>query len=261
MDVAEAHVVVTGASSGIGEVLARTFATAGANLTLVARREERLRTLASECVGRTHVVGHDLSVPERAADWIPGAVEALGPIDVLVNNAGVEVMGPTVEQDPEDGDRCIRLNLMTPLRLTRALLPSMLERRRGTIVDIASVAGLAPLPGMTWYNATKAGLGAASESLRGELRGTGVHVVAVYPGVIPATELGERGLRRFENSRVAQFQTTGTPDELARLVLDAVENGRDRVIYPASNALARSFPAITRWLIDRIAPIPEGGDA
>jgi short-subunit dehydrogenase len=248
------HVVVTGASSGIGRAIAVRYAAGGADLTLVARRKERLEELAAEVSTKCHVVAADLSTPETATDWIAGAEKALGPIDVLVNNAGVQVIAPTAEVDVEYGEMSLRLNLLTPLRLTRAVLPSMIERGAGAIIDVASMAAIAPTPFMTYYNASKAGIAAASEALRGELRGTGVHVVTVYPGIIPSTDMGEKGLAKFEHSSMLGLQPTGTPEKLADLIHRAVERRHARVIYPRMNVFARWFPSTTRWLMDRFTP-------
>ena len=280
---ARKHAVVTGASSGIGATLARELAAHGWSITLVARREALLHTLAAElrALGaRTHVVARDLGdwsrepteggrtgsaeVPTASlanssasptTDWLAGAEAALGPIDVLVNNAGVQIIDPTVDVAPEDGEALLRLDLMAPLRLTQAVLPAMLARGAGTIVDVASMAALAPTPGMFHYNAAKAGLAAASESLRGELRGTGVHVVTVYPGVIDTTAMARAGLAKFDaSSRVLAWTPRGREDVLATLVRRAIERRRARVIYPHSGVLARWFPAATRWLLDRFTP-------
>jgi short-subunit dehydrogenase len=248
------HVVVTGASSGIGEAIARRFAETGAELTLVARRRERLEKLASTLETRCHVVQCDLADCEQAADFLPAAEEALGPVDVLVNNAGVQVIGSTATIDVEQGEQSLRVNLLSPLRLTRAVLPSMLARAQGCIVDIVSMAALAPTPGMTYYNASKAGLAAASEALRGELSGSGVHVVTVYPGIIPTTAMAAEGLSRYEPSRLLGMQPTGSPGKLAALVERAVRKRQPRVIYPRMNAFARWFPGTTRWLMDGFTP-------
>jgi short-subunit dehydrogenase len=247
------HIVVTGASSGIGAALVQAFSTAGAAVTLIARRLEAMRALAGELGSPTHVARCDLSVPETCAAWIPEAIAALGPIDVLINNAGVQVIDPTHLVDVEAGERSLALNLVAPLRLTRAVLPSMLERGRGTIVNITSMAALAPTPGMTYYNASKAGLAAASEALRGELLRTPVNVVTVYPGIIQ-TDMATPGLARYGTSRALAAQPRGDALVLAQLVVGAVHRGRARVIYPRFNALARSFPGITRWVMDHFSP-------
>jgi short-subunit dehydrogenase len=248
------HVVVTGASSGIGRAVAERYAKGGAALTLVARRKDRLEALADEVATKCHVVVKDLSTPETATDWIAGAEEALGPIDVLVNNAGVQLIARTADVDVEHGEMSLRVNLLTPIRLTRAVLPSMIARGHGTIVDVASMAAIAPTPYMTYYNASKAGLAAASEALRGELAGTGVHVVTVYPGIIPTTEMGEKGLASYEHSSMLSLQPTGTTEKLAELIHRAVARKRARVIYPGLNVFARWFPGTTRWMMDRFTP-------
>ncbi|MCB9749163.1 MAG: SDR family NAD(P)-dependent oxidoreductase [Myxococcales bacterium] len=246
------HVAVTGASTGIGEAIARELASAGASVTLVARRRARLEQLAGE-LPRAHVVTRDLADLTQAADWIDEAERALGPIDVLINNAGVQIIGATADGDVEDGERLLRLNVFTPLRLVRALLPAMLARRSGVLVNVASMAALAPTPGMTYYNASKAGIAAASEALRGELRGSGVHVVTVYPGII-LTDMGEKGLQKYESSLALRLQPKGDARALARRIRDAIERRRPRVIYPRMNALARWFPGTTRLVMDALTP-------
>lgn len=250
------HIAITGASSGIGAALARELATIpGARLTLVARRRPLLEALAASLPGAAaRVLQHDLADPARAAGWIAAAEAANGPIDVLVNNAGVQVVGPTASIDVEKAEEMLRVDLHSPLRLTRAVLPAMLARRSGVIVDVSSMAALAPTPGMTWYNAAKAGLAAASEALRGELRGTGVHVVTVYPGVIAETDMAQAALQKYARSRMVSAQPVGTAAGLAVLVRAAIEKRQPRVIYPRVNTLARHFPAATRWLLDRFTP-------
>jgi short-subunit dehydrogenase len=245
------HVAVTGASSGIGEAIVREFSDAGASVTLVARRKDLLERVASTLKGPSYTCSVDLLDHVHAARWIPDAEARLGPIDVLVNNAGMQIVGPIEQTSPEQGEDVLKLDLLTPLRLTQAVLPAMLARGSGTIVDIASMAALAPTPGMHHYNAAKGGIAAASEALRGELRGTGVHVVTVYPGPVD-TPMAEASFKKYGES--ARGMPTGTPAGLARLIRLAVEKKRPRVIYPRIYAVSRHFPALTRLLIDRLTP-------
>jgi short-subunit dehydrogenase len=240
------HVVITGASAGIGEALAREYAAAGAKLTLVARRQERLEAISRSLASAVHVVAADLSEPETCADWLPEAEGLQGPVDVLINNAGVQHIEPTAAMDVEAGEWLLKLNVFTPLRLTRAVLPGMIERRSGTLVNIASMAALAPTAGMTYYNTSKGGL-------RGELRGSGVGVLTVYPGII-MTDMGEKGLQKYEESFALRLQPRGDAATLARLVRSAQERDRPRLIYPRLNISARHFPGITRWLMNRVTP-------
>lgn len=247
------HIVITGASSGIGAAYARAFAAAGHTLTLVARRRELLEKLATELPTRTFVLERDLSKLDHVAEVIALAENELGPIDVLVNNAGVQVVGPTTAMDVAECERLLDVDLKAPLRLTLAALPGMLARRHGTIVDVASMAALAPTPGMTYYNAAKAGLAAASEALRGELRGSGVHVVTVYPGIIASTEMAQAAMHTYADSKILPY-LGGTERVLAALTLRAIERRHARVIYPRFGALARWFPGVTRWVMDRSTP-------
>lgn len=247
------HVVITGASVGIGEALARAFAAKGASLTLVARRKDRLDALAKELACKTFVHEADLSDPARAVEFLAPAEEALGPVSVLVNNAGVQHIEAAELADVDAGEMLLRLNLATPLRLVRAVLPGMIARQQGTIVDIASMAAITPMPGMYYYNASKGALANASEGLRGELRGTGVHVLTVYPGPVD-TDMGRRGYEKYEPSLSARLSPVGTAEGLARLVVRGVERKKARIVYPRSYAVALLFPRIARWVTARFSP-------
>jgi short-subunit dehydrogenase len=247
------HVAITGASSGIGEGLVRKYLARNASVTLVARRRELLEKLV---VGQAHahMAIVDLSKPELATSWVDEAEQRLGPIDVLINNAGQQIVEAFVGTSWERAERMLLLDLHTPLRLSQYVARRMVERRRGCIVDIASMAALAPTPGMAFYNAAKAGLAAASESLRHELRPFGVHVVTVYPGPV-ATDLEVAGRAAYEQTLATKYlMQTGTVEELARLIIRAVEEERPRVIYPAYFVLARHLPGPTRWLLDLVTP-------
>lgn len=253
------HVLITGASSGIGEALAREFAAHGSDLSLAARRREILEALKGELEGKhrvkVHLVQVDLSDPTQAEGTLADAERALGPVDVLINNAGQQVVERIERTDVEKAESTVRLNLLTPLRLWRAVLPQMLARKSGTIVDVASMAGLAPTPFMAWYNAGKAGLGGASEALRGELRKTGVHVVTVYPGPVD-TPLARAAVAKYGDKTLASQAPMGTTDVLARMIWKAVQKKQARVIYPRFYALSRHFPNLTRFLLDRLTPAP-----
>jgi short-subunit dehydrogenase len=249
------HVVITGASSGIGAALAREAARRGAKLTLVARRHELLHEVAAGCRhdgDGCQVIVRDLVEPPPE-DWLDGAEAALGPVDVLVNNAGMENTGPTVASDIAVGERVLRLNLVTPLVIIRRMLPK-LARRGGAIVNVASVAALAPTPQQTWYGASKAGLAAFSESLRGELRGTGVDVLTVYPGPV-TTPMAEAAYAALGGRRGAlAFAPEGRPEVLARRTWNALARRRARLVYPRFYSVARWFPSLARWLVDELAP-------
>jgi short-subunit dehydrogenase len=247
------HVAITGASSGIGAALARELAHGANTITLVARRRPLLEELARSLGTGTHVAVVDLTDVARCCDWIRDAEAALGPIDVLVNNAGSTLVRRFIDTAPDDADRMLRLDLITPLRLTRAVLPGMLARGRGTIVDVCSAAAFAALLGTTYYAAAKAGLAAASEVLRGELRGTGVHVVTVYPGPI-RTAMSKQAFDSYDDHWTKRLVAEASPEKLAQKIRHAIERRRPRVVFPGSLAAARHLPDTARWVLDRLSP-------
>lgn len=247
------HVVVTGASSGIGEAIAREYLARGAKVTLVARRKAQLEKIAAAGADRAHVVVADLADPDAAWAWLDEAETALGPIDVLVNNAGVQIVKHAHETDWAAAERMMRLDLLVPMRLATLVLRRMIPRRRGTIVDVASMAALAPTPGMYFYNAAKGGLAAASESLRAEVKPHGIHVVTVYPGPV-TSELEAAGRAAYADSATTRNVPTGSPEVLARMIADAVQKRKPRVVYPRVYNVSRYFPGATRFALDRLTP-------
>jgi short-subunit dehydrogenase len=251
------HVAITGASSGIGEALVRAFAKSGAKLTLVARRRELLEKLDAETGGGACIVAQDLSDPTNATEWIAAAERRHGPIDVLVNNAGMENIGLAATSDPAEGVKLLNLNLVSPLLITRALLPRIIARKSGTIVQVASVAALAAPPGQSWYGASKAGLAMFAETLRPELKGTGVHTLCVYPGPVK-TAMGDAAFEKYGGrSGAAGRAPEGTAEELARLVVRAVAKRQARVIYPRFYGLTWWLPWLARAITYRMSPLPK----
>jgi short-subunit dehydrogenase len=254
------HVAVTGASSGIGEAIARAFARAGHDVTLVARRKDVLERVAASLGGRTHVAAHDLVDPTRAADWIPEAEAALGPIDVLVSNAGFMTLGEVARFDPDEADRLVAINMLTPLRLIRAVVPGMIARKRGAIVNVTSIAAFVSMHGWAYQAASKAGSAMFSEALRSELAGTGVDVLTVYPGLTD-TPMAQSGLDTYGGRGLAAMMPLGDAETLARRVVAAVKARRRRLVYPRYYALTGLFPRIARWFADRFAPRLRGDEA
>jgi short-subunit dehydrogenase len=251
------HALITGASKGIGAALARELAAHGARVTLVARSRDKLEALAAELPTPSHVVAEDLARLDRATAWLPQAEAALGPVDVLINNAGLHIAAPTHGVSADDAERLLAVNLLAPLRLTRAVLGGMRARGSGTIVDVTSVAAFAPLPSTYDYSASKAGLAAASESLRGELRGTGVHVVTVYPGPV-RTEMGVAAQKKLGDGLTSRLMPWGTPEGLAKRVRRAIARRRKRVIYPWCYTITRHLPGVTQWSLELFSPVARG---
>ena len=184
-------VAVTGASSGIGEATALACAGAGAAVALAARRKERIEELARQIVqqgGRAIAVQTDVGEEQQARSFVEQAHAELGRLDVLVNNAGVMLLGPIENAPTEEWRRMIHANLFGVLYCTHAALPLMREQGTGHIVNVSSVAGRIARQGSGVYNLTKFGVGAFSESLRQEGVAIGVRVTTIEPGAV-ATEL------------------------------------------------------------------------
>ncbi len=178
--------LVTGASSGIGQVIATQLAERGCKVVLAARRKDRIDAMA-EAIGRNaFACTIDLRDGE-AIDRLPNDLpEQFRSIDVLINNAGSDVGGrlPFVERSASDWDGMIDTNLRAVFRITRALLPGMLQRGRGDIVNVGSISGVRSYPNVTAYGATKAAIHMFSENLRSELAGSGVRLFEVLPGPV-----------------------------------------------------------------------------
>jgi hypothetical protein len=241
--------LVTGASSGIGEQIARQLAERGHGLVLVARRAPLLEALAQELRDahgvRVEVVPTDLTDPAAIAGLV-ARVDDLGlTVDVLVNNAGFGIYGSFATSSLERELEQIDLLVSAVVRLNAAYLPQMLERDRGTIVNVSSTAGLQPLPGNGTYSASKVFVLHHSEALTEEVRGTGVTVTAVCPGPVRS------GFQEASDPLFAD-QLPGfvwaTPERVARDAIRAADRGR-RMVIPGGLAVRAFFG------LNRITPV------
>lgn len=181
----EQTVLITGASAGIGEATARRFYGAGHKVILVARRTERLEALALSLGERAFAFRVDVTNPEEVRKFFHDLPPELARIDILVNNAGAAFgMAPAWESDFSDWERMVDLNISSVLRLTREVLPGMVARNHGHIINLGSVAGTYPYPGGHVYGATKAFLEQFSLNLRCDLLGKNVRVTNIEPGLV-----------------------------------------------------------------------------
>jgi 3-hydroxy acid dehydrogenase/malonic semialdehyde reductase len=177
-------VFVTGASSGFGAAVARRFAGAGARVIAAARRADRLKDLAAELGPRILPVTLDVRDRAAVADVVDGLPEEFARIDVLVNNAGLALgLGSAQDADLDEWDQMIDTNCKGLVYCTRAILPGMVARRRGHVINLGSVAGTYPYPGGNVYGGTKAFVHQFSLALRSDVHGTGVRVTCVEPGM------------------------------------------------------------------------------
>lgn len=235
MELRGKRVLITGASRGIGRALATAFARAGAQVALVARDGAALEAVARPLGGTAHAA--DLLDPEQLGRLVHRVEDEAGPVDVLVNNAGVYHPGPLWELSPEQMAAQVHLNLTVPLELCRQAIPRMLRRGGGHLVDVASLAAIASVPGMTVYAATKAALAHGGAALRDELRGLPIGVTTVMVGGVPTDMLAQgNGYRPFERAfarlRRIQLVPDTEADDLAAAVVAGVERGRRTVYLP-----------------------------
>ncbi|MCG7955592.1 MAG: SDR family oxidoreductase [Candidatus Thiodiazotropha endolucinida] len=180
------RVLITGASSGFGEACARRFSEAGDDLVLCARRMDRLQALNDELSGNAEVVIQTLDVtdPQAVEGFLEALPEASREIDVLVNNAGLALgLQPAHETDLQDWQTMVDTNIKGLMHMTRLILPGMVQRRRGHIINIGSVAGSWPYPGGNAYGATKAFVQQFSRGLKADLVGTPLRVTNIEPGL------------------------------------------------------------------------------
>lgn len=249
--------LVTGASSGIGAEIARVLAGRGCELTLVARRADRLEQLATELKDKVRV---DVVPADLADDTGVATVEQRlsdRPVELLVNNAGVGTGGTFHRLPVEDELHEIRLNVLAVVRLTRAALPAMVEAGRGGVLNVSSLAGDQPLRGSATYSATKSYVTTFSESIAAELRGTGVHTTVVKPG-FTYTEMG--GEETPDPASFLGKHLWLQADRVARDAVDAVEKGRLICVpggqWKAVNGLVQLLPRpVVRTLSSRLDQI------
>ena len=244
--------VVTGASSGIGEAIARELARRGHGVTLVARRVDRLEALAGELAAAgtsTHVVATDLADRSARAELL-GRIAALGlEPDILVNNAGVSTLGPVASSDPDAELEMVEIDVLAVVDLCSRFLPGMVRRGRGAVLNVASTGAFQPLPGQAGYGAGKAFVLSYTQSLGGELRGTGVTATTLCPGPVD-TGFGERaGFTKEDAAAALPAVMWETPDAVARAGIDGLAAGRSVVIPGLAN---RAAAALGRLVPNRV---------
>lgn len=235
--------LITGATGGIGLDLAECFARDRHNLVLVARRAAELEAVAARLAQHyaisVQTIVADLS-EARAADQVVADLARRDlQIDALVNNAGFAQYGAFVATDAEQELRMMQLNMVTLTRLTKLLLPAMIERRRGAILNVASTAAFMPGPLMAVYYATKAYVLSLSEALHEELRGTGVTVTALCPG---PTRTGFQTRAQMQDSKLVRGRDIMDSQTVARLAYAGLRRGKALVIPGRMNQVQAALP-------------------
>jgi short-subunit dehydrogenase len=250
MDYGSLVTVVTGASTGIGRATALELARRGATVLGVARSQENLARLAEDArglAGRVHAVCADVSDPDAITTTLHRLEETHGRVDVLVNNAGTGAYKPAVRTAPAEFEAIMRTNYLGAVSCALAVLPGMLGRRRGHIVNVSSPSAFSPPPGQAAYAASKAALDAFSESLLLEVRDQGVRVSIVYPGhvITPLT------LEQFKGQPMPPRSVCMDAERVATGVVSALESGRFRVYLPWFTGLTPLVKSIAPEFVRR----------
>jgi len=217
--------VVTGASSGIGEATARALSEAGAAVALGARRMDRIQAIADDLDGPTFAREVDVSDEEQARGFVQDAASELGGLHILVNNAGVMLLGPVSEQTTDDWRRMVGVNVLGLLYCTHAALPLMARNGGGDVVNVSSVAGRRADVGVVVYNLTKFGVHAFSEALRQEALHSKIRVTTVAPGFVETELQGHNTnpvVRRATERSREQIGEVLKAEDIAAEILHAV---------------------------------------
>ena len=224
--------LITGASSGIGVEFARELVTHGLGVTLVARREDRLRELAAELIGvRVEVIAADVSGDAGRKRLFAAVAERGLDVEVLVNNAGYSTAGRFWENDPEREVGLVRTNVEAVIALCREFLPGMVERGRGAVLNVASTASFQPIPMQASYAASKAFVLNFTDALHAELKGTGVTATSLCPGPVKTEFVEVAGLQQAESDMPDVFWDT--PENVAKAAVSGMEKGR-RIVIPGT---------------------------
>jgi short-subunit dehydrogenase len=233
-------VLITGASSGIGEEFAREFARRGRHVVLVARRADKLQALAESLGAAADVLAADLSKPDERA-VLPDRVAGLGlVVDILVNNAGLSTVGPIAESDPAAELNLIEVDVAAVADLCSRFVPGMVTRGRGAVLNVASVGGFGPLPGQAAYGAAKAFVLSYTQALGAELRGTGVTAATVCPGPVK-TEFGEKAGFSDEDAEAALPKVMWVDaDVVAKTAVDGLASGKSVIVPGVINRIGAS---------------------
>ena len=234
MELKDSVVIVTGASSGIGAATARAASRAGARVVLAARREERVTQLADE-LGNAIGVHSDVTVQADIDSLVQAALDSFGRIDVLVNNAGQGLQATIEQLVPDDFRAVLELNLVAPLALMQAVLPTMRTQGAGSIVNISSGTTFGDVPGTGGYVASKIALERLSAIARNELEGTGIAVSTMIPFVTSTEFLSSIRAGRTDAEEMTASAEFDTPEFVADAILDLVRSGDPRAdLVPAA---------------------------
>lgn len=252
------HVFITGAATGIGEstIDAILEKVPSAGFTIADKNQQALQQLCEKLTRRgvhNHGIACDLTDIEGIPDIVKRSREQMGEVELLVNNAGVMLVEDFNSQSWQQAMLTINLNLLAPARLMKEVLPSMLERDKGGVINIASMAGKTLMHGCAWYGASKAGIGQISEITGMEIEGSNVHILTVYPGPID-TNLAAGARANLEENLAARVMPVGNRETLARKMVKAFFEKQHVLAYPEIYDTARHFHTLSAWFARKLSP-------
>ena len=247
--------IVTGGASGLGKLVAKRIVEEGGKVVLWDLNAEAL-ALARDQHG-AHAETCDLTDIDALPGWWQSLIDRRGPVDVLVNCAGIMDIISITGTGWEQGKRLLDINFTAPMRLMDLALPTMVEARNGCVINVASMAGRVPIRGCSYYGGAKAGIGLASEIARLDLKKQGVNVITVYPGPIHSG-LESHARSQVKKGPVSRYIPTGKPDVLAERIYKTFRKSGARVIYPDIYALAKQVANLnlTNRAMDFFSPQP-----
>lgn len=261
--------LITGGSSGIGKAIAYRLAEAGYDLVLAARGPEALLAVAEDLRSRFSIqaigIPTDVRDSQQVETLVQKAIQELGRVDVLVNNAGIYASGPVEQFSLEDWHRTIDTNLWGYIHTVQALLPHFLAQGSGRIVNICSISGKVPMPYLVPYTTSKFAIAGFSQALNTELSPKGIRVSGIYPNLI-RTGLTERGIFRGQDAEdrqvrqqqveeTMQMPTTEKPEDVANAVWHAISQDRPEVVVGTAKLMGgiqKLLPRLTQWSLRKI---------
>ncbi|MBD2463879.1 SDR family oxidoreductase [Oscillatoria sp. FACHB-1407] len=258
-------VVITGASQGIGKAIAQKFAGEGYNVVLSARQSDRLEAVTQDLKTSGYealAISTDVKDPEQVKNLIQRAIAHYGAIDVLINNAGIYLSGPVEEFSLDDWHQAIDTNLWGYVHTIHAILPHLLERGKGTIVNLGSIGGKVPVPYLVPYTTTKFAVTGLTQALQAELSVKGIQVCGIYPNLIK-TDFLERAIfrgkdaederdRRRQVEQLLEVPFVEKPEDVVKAVWEAVTQNRDEVVVGSAKISLAShnfLPGIVQWMM------------
>lgn len=257
-------VLITGASQGIGKATALLFASKGYDLVLAARHAENLAAVAQEvqALGRQALtIPTDVKDPQQVKTLIDKALAHYSAIDVLINNAGIYVSGSVENFSLDDWHQVIDLNLWGYIHTINSLLPHMIERGSGTIVNVSSIGGKVPIPYVVPYSTSKFAVTGMTEAMHSELKPKGIHVCGIYPNLIKSDFMEramfrgkdeeDAGARRKQLEQVLSTPVVEKPEDVAKAIWEGVKHQRAEVLVGSANFSKTAynlFPGFMQWI-------------